>query len=75
MSPTTVRRTDRVLLAEVTLIIVLFALGIALYWRPAAAGLDSDATSWWQWLLLAALFFAIMALETLRRRRKLHRAA
>jgi uncharacterized membrane protein len=73
MAPPTERRTDRVLLAEVTLILVLFGLGIVFYWRPAAAGWEGDSTAWWQWLLLGAVFFAIMALETFRRRRKLHR--
>jgi uncharacterized membrane protein len=72
MTPTTGPRTDPVLLAEVALIIVLFGLGIVLYWRPAAAGLANES-SWWQWMLLGVVFFAVVALEMLRRRRKVQR--
>jgi hypothetical protein len=68
-------KTDRVLLIEVVLILVLVGMAIVLYWRPAAEGFLSP--SWWSWMVLAVLFFTVAWLHTWRRRhraqRELHR--
>lgn len=60
------------MIAEVVLTLILVGLAIYLYLRPAAEGLTS--AEWWHWILLAALFFSIVALHTWRRRRLSHHA-
>jgi len=61
-------RTDRVLLIEAGLVLLLAALGIVLYWRPAAEGFLDPR--WWHWMLLAGLFFGIVWLDRWRRQRR-----
>lgn len=61
------RPTDRFMVAEVVLTLILIGLAIYLYLRPAAEGLTS--AEWWHWMLLGALFFGIVALHTWRGRR------
>lgn len=72
MEPARERRTSRMLVLEVGLILVLIGLGIVLYWRPAAEGML--APRWWHWVLLAGIFFSVVGLETRRRKRRAHEA-
>jgi hypothetical protein len=72
MPPTTSRSFDPLLLAEVVLVLVLIGLGVVFYLRPAANNLPD--TRWWQWVLLAALFFGVVALDGYRRTRGSRRA-
>lgn len=58
---------DPVLITEIVLVLLLFGLGVALFIIPTARADVSPA--WWVGVLLAALFFAVIFLETLRRRR------
>lgn len=60
--------TDRVLLLEAVLVLVLLALFLILYFVPAGEGTFEPA--WWAWPLLAALFFGILGLEQWRRKRR-----
>lgn len=61
------RGTDPLLLAEAGLAIVLFALFFYLFLIPAARPLYDPA--WWTWPLLGSLFFALIGLDSWRRRR------
>lgn len=65
------RSTDPALVAEIALTLLLIALGIYFYLRPAAEGLGG--AEWWHWVLLAGLFFSILALHNWRKRRGGHR--
>lgn len=66
---------DRYLVAEVALVILLFAFAVGFFLIPAAE--PPFAPSWWEGILLAFLFFAIVIVDTMRRRRgskvELHR--
>jgi hypothetical protein len=64
------RRTDRILLLEVLMVLLLIALSVTLFWQPAAAGLASP--QWWHWTVLAALFFGVIGLDRWRRRRRVY---
>jgi hypothetical protein len=66
------RRVDRALLAEVVLVLALVALGLVLFWRPAASGVLNPR--WWHWTVLAVLFFSVVGLAGYRRRRRGNRA-
>ena len=67
---------NRSLLLEVVLVLLLVALGIALYLRPAAEGFLE--ARWWYWIVLAMLLFGVAGLQTWRRRKQrrqeLHRS-
>lgn len=68
MPSTRAGSVDPLLLVEVTLALLLFGLAIVLYLIPSArAALLPD---WWAGILLAILFFAIVFLDTMRRRRR-----
>ena len=66
------RKTNRLLLLEVSMVLALVALAIVFYLRPASGG--TVAAPWWQLVLMGALFFAIAGLHTWRRRRSAHSA-
>lgn len=59
--------TDRLLLWEAGLALVLFALAVYLFVIPAAR--DDLSPAWWTWVLLAILFFGLLGLDDYRRRR------
>lgn len=61
------RRTNRLLLLEVAMVLALIVLAIVFYLRPVSEG--DLAAQWWEWALIALLFFAIAGLHTWRRRR------
>lgn len=67
---------DPLLLLEAVLALALFGLAIAFFIIPAARA--TLLPSWWAGIILAILFFAVVFLETIRRRRRgreeLHRA-
>lgn len=58
---------DALLLVEVLLALLLFGLGVSLFLIPAAS--PDASPPWWIGILLAVLFFAVVFLETIRRRR------
>lgn len=60
--------SDPLLLLEIVLVLVLFALAVALYWIPAAV--LPFTPGWWTWLLLGGVLVAILLLERGRRRRR-----
>ena len=60
--------TDRILLLEALLALVLIALFMALYFVPA--GQATFEPRWWAWPLLAGLFFGILLLDQWRRKRR-----
>jgi peptidoglycan/LPS O-acetylase OafA/YrhL len=60
--------TDRLLLLEAGLVLLLFALFVILYFVPVGEG--SFAPQWWTWPLLVGLFFGILALEHRRRKQR-----
>jgi len=66
------RRTDPLLLVEAALVLILFALFVYFFLVPAASAPYDPA--WWTWLVLGALFFAVIALDAARRRRWRERA-
>jgi protein-S-isoprenylcysteine O-methyltransferase Ste14 len=72
-SPT---RNDPLLLLEAVLVVLLVVLFIVLYFIPIAS--DSFLPEWWAWIVLAILFFGVLALDSWRRRKRrreeLHRA-
>jgi hypothetical protein len=57
---------DRILLIEIGLGLLLFALTVALFLIPAAR--EPFLPRWWSWPVLASLFFGIVALDHWRRR-------
>jgi hypothetical protein len=59
-------RTDRWMLLEVGLGLLLFGLAIYLYWIPAAR--EPFIPRWWSLPVLAGLFFGILWLHRWRRR-------
>lgn len=59
---------NRSLFLEVVLVLILVALGIVLYLRPAAEGFVG--AHWWYWVVLALLLFAVAGLQTWRRRQQ-----
>jgi membrane protein implicated in regulation of membrane protease activity len=59
------RGTDRFLVAEVLLALILFA--IAVYFFVVPSGSAPALPPWWVGIVLAILFFAIVLLETFRR--------
>lgn len=61
------RQTDRLLLLEAGLILLLVVLTVFLYWVPAAR--VPFAPRWYAPLVLGGLFFAILGLHSWRRRR------
>lgn len=71
MSSTTGSGTDRGLLLEVGLGLILFVLGVVLFFQPAAEGPLSPR--WWHWLVLGVLFFALVGVHTFRRKQRRHR--
>jgi hypothetical protein len=66
------RKTNRLLLLEVAMVLLLIVLAIVFYLRPAGEG--TVAAPWWKWMLIAALFFAAVGLRTWRRRGSAHSA-
>jgi hypothetical protein len=62
------QKTDRILLLEVGLGLLLFGLAIYLYWIPAAR--EPFLPRWWSLPLLAGLFFGILWLNRMRRKRR-----
>jgi hypothetical protein len=64
------RRTDRMLLLELGLVLLLIGLSVEFFWRSAAA--NFIGARWWQWVTLVALFFGILLLHQWRRRRHMH---
>lgn len=69
---TTLRRTDRLLLVEVAMVLGLIVLAIVFYVRPAGEG--EVTAPWWKWSLMALVFFGILAFRSWRRRRAGHSA-
>jgi hypothetical protein len=65
-------RTDRLLLLELGLAIVLVGLGVLFYWGPATG--DGLSPRWWHGVILVLLFFALVGLDA-RRRRTRNRSA
>jgi hypothetical protein len=67
-------RQKWLLLFEIMLILILGALSVVYYWRPAAVGFTRP--QWWHVLVLGGLLFLILALHMWRRgrdrRRELH---
>ena len=49
------------------MVLALIVLGIVFYLRPAGEG--ELGAQWWEWGVMAVLFFAIVGLRTWRRRR------
>ena len=62
------RRTDRILLLEAVLALLLIALFLGLYFVPA--GKPTFEPEWWAWPVLAGLFFGILLLDQWRRKRR-----
>ena len=60
--------TDRTLLVEAGLVLLLFALFIGLYFVPAGRG--QLVPEWWVWPVLGSLFFGILLLERWRRKHR-----
>lgn len=60
------RPLDRLLLLEVALGLVLFGLAVFLYWIPASR--EPFLPRWWSVPLLVGLFFALLAVDRMRRR-------
>ena len=58
--------TDRILLLEAGLALLLFALFVMLYLVPA--GNATFEPKWWAWPVLAGLFFGILLLDQRRRK-------
>lgn len=61
------RKTNRLLLLEVGMVLAFIVLGIVVYLRPAGEG--RLGSPWWAWGSMAVLIFAIAGLHTWRRRR------
>jgi hypothetical protein len=59
---------DRLLVVEVALVLLLFALAVGLYIIPAEQP-AAFLPDWWAGIVLAILFFSIVVLHALRRRR------
>lgn len=59
------RGTDRFLVAEVLLALILFAVAVYFFVVPSASA--PALPPWWVGIVLAILFFAIVLLETYRR--------
>jgi membrane protein implicated in regulation of membrane protease activity len=59
------RGTDRLLVAEVLLALILFAIAVYFFVVPSASA--PTLPPWWVGIVLAILFFAIVLLETYRR--------
>lgn len=57
---------DRLLLIEVVLVLLLIAFAIGLFLIPVAQ--PQFLPDWWAGILLAILFFAVVVIDTLRRR-------
>ena len=62
------QRTDPLVLLEVGLVLLLFALGTVVYWRPA--GFGELHPRWWHWIVTAVLLFSIVGLGEQRRRNR-----
>ena len=62
------RRTDRILLLEALLALVLVALFMVLYFVPASD--PPFEPEWWAWPVLGGLFFGILLLDQWRRKRR-----
>lgn len=60
------RGTDRFLVAEVLLALILFAVAVYFFVVPSASA-PTLLPPWWVGIVLAILFFAIVLLETYRR--------
>ena len=60
--------TDRILLLEAVLTLLLIALFMLLYFVPA--GQATFEPAWWAWPVLAGLFFGILLLDRWRRKRQ-----
>jgi hypothetical protein len=61
-------RTDRLLLVEVVLVLLLFALFLVWYLVPAAV--PPFLPYWWAWPVIAVVLFTLLGLETHRRRQR-----
>lgn len=62
------RGTDPLLLGEAALALLLFALFVYLFLVPVAR--PPFAPDWWTWPLLALVFFALVGVDALRRKRR-----
>ena len=60
--------TDRILVLEALLALLLVALFLGLYFVPA--GEPMFEPEWWAWPVLGGLFFGILLLDQWRRKRR-----
>ena len=61
-----------IVLVELGLVVLLMGLGAAIYWVPVAG--SALTPRWWHAVVLAALFFLLIGLDTWRRRHRRHAA-